>query len=70
MSLFNVSIQQFVSHDGHVSGHPPMWPVAVILLVVRGDVDADFVEERAKHGYAQESVLRVLSHLAVHALKI
>lgn len=42
----------------------------MILLVVRGDVDADFVQERAKHGDAQESVLRVFSHLAVHALEI
>lgn len=35
------------------SGHPSMWPIAVIQLVVRSDVDADFVVERAKHSYMQ-----------------
>lgn len=30
-----------------------MWPIAVVWLVVRNDVDADFLVERAKHSYAQ-----------------
>lgn len=41
------------SHDGHVSGQTFTWPHAAIPLVVRGDVDADFVVERAKHAYVQ-----------------